>query len=123
MTTHNWEVEFYETKSGRCPIQDFLGSLQAKDRVFAVRGLERLELFGPELRRPHVDYLRDDIYELRVQTPGGGLRLFYFFFDRRKIVMTHAIRKKTGQVPPAEIDRAIAYRSEYMEQQKRKVRG
>lgn len=123
MTTHNWEVEFYETRSGRCPVREFLGSLQAKERVFAVRGLERLEMFGPELRRPHVDYLRDDIYELRVQTPGGGLRLFYFFFDRRKIVMTHGIRKKAGQVPPAEIDRAITYRTDYLEQHKRKLEG
>lgn len=119
MATSKWEVEFYETKSGRCPVRDFLGSLQAKDRVFAVRGLERLELFGPELRRPHVDYLRDNIYELRVQTPNGGLRVFYFFFDRRKIVMTHGIRKKTGQVPPAEIDRAIAYRADFLEQHRR----
>lgn len=97
--------------------------MQAKERVFAVRGLERLELLGPELRRPHVDYLRDDISELRVQTPSGRLRVFYFFFDRRKIVMTHGIRKKASQVPPAEVDRAIAYRTDYLEQHKRKARG
>ena len=119
VTTSSWEVEFYETRSGWCPVRDFLGSLQAKDRVFALRGLGRLELFGPELRRPHVDYLHDNIYELRVQTPNGGIRIFYFFFDARKIVMTHGIRKKTSQVPPAEIDRAIAYRADYLEQHRR----
>jgi phage-related protein len=115
MTTGNWEVEFYELTSGRCPTHEFLDSLQAKERVFAQRALERLERFGPTLRRPHIDFLRDDIYELRVQTPGGRLRFFYFFFAGRKIVVTHAIKKKTGPVPPAEIDRAIAHRAAYFE--------
>ena len=116
MTASNWEVEFYENRSGRCPTQEFLDSLQVKERVFSQRGLERLETFGTGLRRPHIDYLRDDIYELRVQTPGGRLRFFYFFFVGRKIIVTHAIKKKTGPMPPAEIDRAVAYRADYLEQ-------
>lgn len=118
MMASNWEVDFYEIRPGRCPTQEFLDSLQAKERVFAQRGLERLEKFGSALRRPHIDYLRDDIYELRVQTPGGRLRFFYFFFVGRKIIVTHAIKKKTGPVPPAEIDRAIAYRADYLDRNK-----
>lgn len=112
---HNWEVEFYESRSGRCPTQEFLDSLQAKERVFAHRGLERLETFGSVLRRPHVDYLRDDIYGLRVQTPGGRLRFFLLLLRWPKIIVSHAIKKKTGPVPPAEIDRATAHRADYLE--------
>jgi len=114
MTTSNWEVEFYETRPGRCPTQEFLDSLQVKERVFAQRGLARLETFGPALRRPHIDYLRDDIYEIRVRAPGGHLRFFYFFFVGRKIIVTHAIKKKTDSVPPAEIDRAVTHRADYL---------
>lgn len=114
MTASKWEIEFFETRSGRCPTQEFLDSLEAKELVFATHGMERLETYGPTLRRPHVDYLRDNIYKLRVRVSGGNLRFFYFFFDGRKIVITHAIKKKNAQVPPKEIDRAIAYRDEYL---------
>ena len=120
MTASQWEIEFYETRSGRCLTQEFLDSLEAKELVLTMHGMERLETYGPTLRRPHVDYLRDDIYELRVRVPGGNLRFFYFFFDGRKIVMTHAIKKKTAQVPPNEIDRAIAYREEYLRRSRKR---
>jgi phage-related protein len=95
-------------------VQEFVNSLQAKEQVLVMRGVARLETYGPDLRRPHADYLRESIYELRVHTPGGGLRFFYFFFVDRKIVVTHAIKKKIDQVPPREIDKAIAYRADYL---------
>jgi phage-related protein len=115
MTSTGWEVEFYETDSGRCPTKDFIDSLQAKEQDLVMRGMGRLETYGPDLRRPYVDYLRDDIYELRISTPGGKLRFFYFFFDRRKMIVTHAIKKKTSDVPPNEIDKAVAYREDYLQ--------
>ena len=70
--------------------------------------------YGPELRRPHADYLRDDLYELRVNVQRATVRLFYFFLERRIIVVTHGIKKKTGDVPPGEIDRAVNYRRRYL---------
>ena len=39
MTASKWEIEFYETKSSRCPMQEFLDSLESKeiDRAVAYR--------------------------------------------------------------------------------------
>jgi phage-related protein len=112
-----WDVEFYERSSGRCPTREFLDALSSRELVFVERAFERLETYGPGLRRPHVDYLRDDIWELRVRTPDSQLRFLYFFFDGRKIVVTHGIKKKTPEVPPKEIDKAIQYRLDYLERQ------
>ncbi len=81
MAGMKWDVEFYERSTGRCPTREFLDELTARERVCAVRAFDRLETYGRELRRPHVDYLRDDIWELRVNTPDSGLRFLYFFFD------------------------------------------
>ncbi len=84
-----------------------------KDLVFINRAFDRLAEYGPELRRPQADYLRDDIYELRVNVVVGTVRLFYFLFERRVVVVTHGIKKKTKAVPPGEIDRAVEYRKRY----------
>ena len=39
MTASQWEIEYYETRSGRCPTQEFLDSLESKviDRASANR--------------------------------------------------------------------------------------
>ena len=114
MDMPKWEVELYENRTGRCSTREFLDSLQERDQVLVLNGLERLAAYGHDLRRPHVDFLRDDIYELRVQTAGGSLRFFYFFFHGHRIIVTHALKKKTSRVPPSEIDRAIACRDDYI---------
>ncbi len=109
-----WDIEFFEAGEGRFPVREFLDGLSSKDQVFVARALARLAEYGPELRRPHADYLRDDIYELRVNVQRATVRLFYFFAGRRVIVLTHGIKKKTDEIPRGEIDRAVEYRRRYL---------
>jgi phage-related protein len=116
-----WEVEFFEKENGRCPVEEFLAELSPKkDLPYIYNSLKQLEEHGNLLRRPHVDYLKDDIWELRVKTINGNFRFFYFFFDKDKIIITHGIKKKTAAVNPKEIDRAKEYKAGYVE---RKGRG
>lgn len=68
--------------------------------------LERSEELGHELRRPVADYLRDDIYELRVGFQGIHYRMLYFFHGRTAAVVSHGLIKER-EVPPKEIDKAI----------------
>ena len=117
MAGMKWDVEFYERIGSRCPTLEFFDELSGRERLFVDRAFERLGTYGPDLRRPHVDYLRDDIWELRVRTPDGQIRFLYFFFDQHRIVVTHGIKKKTDEVPAREIDKAIRYRSDYLERQ------
>jgi len=51
-------------------------------------------------------YLRDSIYELRVRRGRVQYRILYFFHGQRLAVLAHALTKE-GQVPPADIERAI----------------
>ncbi len=109
-----WEIEYYERPNGRCPVQDFLNDLSVKDELpFVLRKIDLMAEYGYRLKRPHADYLRDDIYELRTKTRSGNIRLLYFFFLREKIVLTHGFPKKAGKVSDAEIDKAIEYRKDY----------
>lgn len=110
-----WEIIFYEKPNGRCPGKEFLDGLSPKnDLPFIVRMLNLLEEFGNELERPHVAYLRDDIWELRVKTRSGQYRFFHFYFAGKTIVITHGYHKKTGKVADSEIDKAIGFRQDYL---------
>lgn len=113
-----WKIEFYKKSSNnRCPVIEFLDELSRcskQDLVFVKKAIQRLSEYGNKLDRPHVAPLRDGIYELRPK----HYRLFYFFFDGDKIVITHGYPKKSNAVDPNEIDKAIEYRKDYYESQK-----
>ena len=91
-----------------------MDDLSSKSELpFVLRVIDLLAEYGYRLDRPHAGYLRDDIYELRVRTRGGNVRILYFFFLREKIVLTHGFKKKAGKVREAEIDKAIEYQQDY----------
>ena len=69
--------------------------------------LERLRELSHELRRPEADFLRDGIYELRISFRGFQHRILYFFHGRVAAVISHGL-VKDKEVPPAEIDCALA---------------
>ena len=64
-------------------------SLNVRPQVRCVTVLERLALFGYELRRPHVENLGDGIYELRVKIQNVNYRMLYFFHGQRAVVLSH----------------------------------
>jgi hypothetical protein len=72
-------IYFYrEKEEGLVPFLDWFKTLQRKARMKCQRQLILLQDLGYELRRPHGDYLRDDIYELRVRV--GALIIDYSIF-------------------------------------------
>jgi phage-related protein len=70
------------------------------------RGACRLAALGHELRHPETDCLRNDIYKLRARRGWVQYRILYCFHGQRLPVLAHALTKE-GQVPPADIERAI----------------
>jgi phage-related protein len=118
-----WEIEFYEKSNGDCPVRAYLDGLSPITELpIVLRQIGLLSEHGYRLDRPHSGYLRDDIYELRVKTRRENIRILYFFFDREKIVLTHGFLKKAARVRDAEIDKAIEYRQDYYERDRRAKR-
>src|SRR5512141_2364813 len=120
MGQRKWVVEFYRKANGRCPTEEFLDSLTNDEKVFIRRSIKRLEEFGNQLKRPYAAPLRDHIMELRKRTHQGNVRLFYFFFDGEKFIITHGFKKKSDKVLVSEIDKASEFRRDYLERTKRK---
>lgn len=100
------QVIFYKEVNGSCPAIDFLQTTPARVQAKAKDRIELLKDQGHQLRRPHADYLRNDIYELRWRWQRVNYRILYFFYGRTAVVLTNALTKEGG-VPDAEINRAI----------------
>lgn len=84
-------------KDGSVPAQEWLDERNRHEpRAYAKCLARILELAekGYEMRRPHADYLRDGIYELRARLGKVQYRLLYFFLGRTSLPCRTALRKK-----------------------------
>jgi phage-related protein len=96
-------VILYREVDGTVPLLDWLARLPPKAKAKCLERLQRLRELGHELRRPHADYLRDEIYELRAKWGTVNYRMLYFFHGSVAAVVSHGIVKE-GRVPPKAID-------------------
>ena len=110
----NWRIEFYRTKSGKCPVEEFLDSLIARQAENILSAMELLKNFGIKLREPYVKSLGDKLFELRVKGVLGQYRMIYFAAKGRKFVMLHGFMKKTKKTPIRELKLAKKRMKEYL---------
>lgn len=113
-----YQIEFFQKSSGEAPAEDFINSLDKKLRAKFYRMLQMLKENGPNLREPYSKHLQDGIFELRPTVATNAVRVLYFFFIEKRIVITNGFIKKTQQTPSSEIKLAQKYREEFL---KRKV--
>lgn len=109
-------VVFYQEKDGTAPAVNWLQELRRTDvKAFTKcrAALARLALLGHELRRPEADYLRDEIYELRVRRGSINYRLLYFFHGRTVSVVAHGMTKE-AVVPTSDINRALIRKAHFL---------
>lgn len=114
-----YEIEFYETEDGKCPIWDFLEVLRLKaptnkdtriQHKQASLYIELLQQNGTHMNAEITKHLDDGIWELR---PGNN-RVFYFFYQNDTYVLLHQFRKKSQKTPKREIEKAKAERNDYL---------
>ena len=93
-------IEFYETRSAKCPVKDFLNELKKSDPDdFAAIMAGLMKLRTREYHKPPLSkYIGDDLFELRYV---GKLntRIIYFFQKGRRIIVVHGIRNKARDIP------------------------
>jgi len=62
----------------------------------------------------------EDIWECRIQLGSNAYRIFCFFDGHSVVVLTHGLIKKTQKTSLAEIDRATAYKKDYLQRRMKK---
>ena len=93
---------------------DFIGGLGVKMRAKALRTIELLRHFGPQLPMPHCRKIgQHDLWELRVKYAGDICRLFYFHHQQTVYVLTSGYIKKSQKTSRTEIDRALRIKDEF----------
>ncbi len=109
-----YQVIFYETRENDCPLADFIESRPKRQQAKLINLIALLEEKGPNLPRPYADLLEDGIHELRLKLSGDETRILYFFCYKDFIILTHAFHKTTTRVPGVEIQKAKAYRDDFL---------
>jgi phage-related protein len=104
------QVFIYLDHDGSAPLLEWLDALRPPKAVAkCLAMIDLLGQLGIELRRPHADFLRDGVFELRARLGKVHYRILYFFHGQTAVV-THGFIKAGKRVAPTEIDRTIAYR-------------
>ena len=108
------KIVFYKTEIGKCPVENFLDSLPAKDAQKVVWVLRLIQ----EIDRIPSLYLKklagtEEIWECRVRIGSNTYRIFGFFEDSGKLVLTHGYAKKSTKTDPKQIKKAESYRRDH----------
>ena len=105
----NYFLDFYNSQDKKTKEKiDFVLDL--------IRNVERIPI-------KFLKYLEgtDGLYEIRVTTISGSIRIFSFFDEGRQIILINCFTKKTNKTPRQEIIKAIKLKEEYFnEKAKRK---
>ena len=112
----DFQVEFYETKDGRCPVQDFLDALNASDPgdfAAVLAGLAKLRNRQYH-REPLCKALDDGLLELR-HVGKLNTRILWFFMKGRRIIAVHGIRNKGQSIPARDLETARARKQDWQE--------
>ena len=115
------EIEFYNTIDGRCPVEEYLDSLNPKLLAKTIRTIDLLENNGTSLRAPYSKPIGNGVFELRAKQGSDITRIMYFFFIGNKAVLTNGFTKKTQRTPKSEIELAKKYKADYERRQKNEL--
>jgi phage-related protein len=108
-------VEFYEVRSGRCPVREFLDELKEDnpdDFAIIMAGLAKLRnraYHRPPLSKP----LRGELFEL----PHVGklnTRVLYFFAKGQRFIAVHGIRNKAKEISKGDLEVALDRKEDWL---------
>jgi phage-related protein len=66
-----------------------------------------METYGLDLGMPHTRAMGDGLFELRLKTAEGIVRVLYCTLIGKRIVILHQFTKKTQKTPPKELATAL----------------
>jgi phage-related protein len=107
-------VTFFREEDGECPLLVWIDNIRPqKAQMKVVARIKLLEELGKSIRRPHVDFIEDGIWELRERYVNTQYRML-FFWAEGKVVITNGFIKTAGLVPESEKRKARQYRELYL---------
>ena len=68
---------------------------------------------GDRIPVKFIKYIRDGLFELRMEYGGNIYRVFFIFDEGQIVVLFNGFQKKTQKTPQSEIDKALKIKEEY----------
>jgi len=113
----DWTVEYYMDSGGREPVGDFIDSLPTEVQAKVLRLIDLLADYGVLFKEPYTRQIRGKLRELRITTKSGEIRVFYFAFADRRLVLLHGFVKKTRRTPIRDIEIAERRLNDFVNRQ------
>ena len=60
-----------------------------------------------------IKFIRDGLYELRMEYNGNIYRVFFIFDDGQIVVLFNGFQKKTQKTPSGEVEKALKIKESY----------
>ena len=99
--------------------KDFFDSLDKGAQEKVLYGLLLLKT-QDRLPAKYVKFIREGLYELRIEWQGNIYRLFFCYDDGRIIILFNGFQKKSMKTPSREIDKALKLKKEYESRRRNK---
>lgn len=103
----DFQIEFYQSEQGTCPVKELLEELKSSDPddfVAVLAGLSKLRNRQYH-RQPLSKALGDGLFEMR-HVGKLNTRIFWFFVRNRRIIAVHGIRNKGQSIPARDLSLA-----------------
>lgn len=114
----DWTVEYYKDLKGNEPVADFIDSLPIDTQAKVFRLIDLLAKYAVLLKEPYARQVKGKVRELRIKDSQGAIRVLYFTFTGRRIILLHGFIKKTEKTPIRDIELAEKRMNDFINRQK-----
>ncbi|MBR4843261.1 MAG: type II toxin-antitoxin system RelE/ParE family toxin [Bacteroidaceae bacterium] len=97
--------------------KDFFNTLDKQIQEKILYGMLLLKTQG-RLPSKFVKYIRDGLYELRIEWQGNIYRIFFCFDQGNIVILFNGFQKKTQKTPEKEIEKGLKLKAEYEEKKR-----
>ena len=97
-------VKFYQTRSGKEPVRDWLRGLPKEDRTAIGEDIKTAQ-YGWPVGMPLIRKLEPRLWEVRTHTSTGIARVIFTVAERFMMIL-HGFIKKSQKTPQNELDTA-----------------
>lgn len=98
------KVNFYESATGRSPVEDFIKRLPKVDQARFAEVFDGIEKYGLGCPRVQFRQLSGKLWEVKFSAASGGYRIAYVILESDMMVWLHAFKKKTQKTPAGDLE-------------------
>src|SRR3989344_7491814 len=103
MFKNKYNAYFYvDSETNKVPVQEYLQTKNDKDRGRFRALVEHFEENG-KLPFPYASYVKDELWEIRIQVKKDKHRIIYAIVSDKKIILLSIFIKNTPKIPPDQI--------------------